>query len=129
MNEGRLAFTTDAPPAIRACDVAFICVGTPQKGTGKANLDYVVAAAETIADSIEKFTVIVDKSTVPVGTAERLTRVISERTDPALMTGQQYRRISAPTTASAGIVSSTPVTEPGPARGPRNPPRVQPRCR
>ena len=81
MGEGRLAFTTDAPPAIRGCDVAFICVGPPQKGTGKANLDYVISAAETIADSIEKFTVIVDKSTVPVGTAERLTRVISERTD------------------------------------------------
>ena len=80
-SEGRLTFTTDAGPAIRDAEVVFICVGTPQRASGKANLDYVVSAAQTIADNIRQFTVIVDKSTVPVGTAERLTRLISERTD------------------------------------------------
>jgi len=75
--EGRLAFTTDALPAIRRSSVVFICVGTPQRNSGKSDLSHVLKAAETIAASIEAFTVVVDKSTVPVGTAERLTRLIS----------------------------------------------------
>ena len=79
--ENRLRFTTEAGPAIAESQVVFICVGTPQKGSGKADLQYVLQAAETIARNITDFTVVVDKSTVPVGTAERLTRVIAEHTD------------------------------------------------
>ncbi len=81
--EGRLSFTTDGASSIQESKVVFICVGTPQKGSGKADLSYVLSAAETIAKNLTDFTVIVDKSTVPVGTAERLTRLISEHTDVA----------------------------------------------
>ncbi len=80
-SEGRLHFTTDSAAAIRESEVVFICVGTPQKGVGRADLSYVEAAAQTIAENMEGFTVIVDKSTVPVGTAARLTRQISQITD------------------------------------------------
>jgi len=79
--EGRLRFTTDPAAAIRDSDVVFICVGTPQKGTGQADSSYVVDAATTIARHLEGFTVVVDKSTVPIGTAARLTRLISDITD------------------------------------------------
>jgi UDPglucose 6-dehydrogenase len=79
--EGRLVFTTDPERAIPDAKVIFICVGTPQKGSGKADLSYVLNAAETIARHMRRFTVVVDKSTVPVGTAERLTRVMRELTD------------------------------------------------
>ena len=79
--EGRLQFTTDAATAVRESDVVFICVGTPQKGTGESDLRYVVNAAKTVAENIDGFTVVVDKSTVPVGTAARLTRLMSEITD------------------------------------------------
>jgi len=79
--EDRLHFTTDAATAIRQSDVVFICVGTPQRGTGQADLHFVMTAASTIAENLDGFTVVVDKSTVPVGTAARVTRVISEITD------------------------------------------------
>jgi UDPglucose 6-dehydrogenase len=77
----RLRFTTDAAAAVRQSDIVFICVGTPQKGTGESDLRYVMSAAKTVAENIDGFTVVVDKSTVPVGTAERVTRLISEITD------------------------------------------------
>jgi UDPglucose 6-dehydrogenase len=80
MAEKRLSFTTDAGPALRQSQVVFICVGTPQKNSGKADMTFILQAAETIARNIEDYTVIVDKSTVPVGTAERLTRRIAEIT-------------------------------------------------
>src|SRR5437867_13195119 len=70
--EGRLQFTTDAASSTAWADVVFICVGTPQRGNGKADLSHVLHAAEVIGRSIRKYTVIVEKSTVPVGTAERL---------------------------------------------------------
>jgi UDPglucose 6-dehydrogenase len=60
--------------------VVFICVGTPQRATGKADLSHVFQVAETIGKNIKKFTVIVDKSTVPVGTAQRITRFLREIT-------------------------------------------------
>ncbi len=79
--EGRLQFTTEAGPAVTWADVVFICVGTPQRSDGKADLSQFFQVAEVIAKNIQKFTVIVDKSTVPVGTAERLTRYLREITD------------------------------------------------
>jgi UDPglucose 6-dehydrogenase len=78
--EGRLQFTTEAGPSAAWADVVFICVGTPQRGSGKADLAYVFQVAETIGRAIKKFTVIVEKSTVPVGTAERVTRFLKEIT-------------------------------------------------
>jgi UDPglucose 6-dehydrogenase len=79
--EGRLQFTAEAGPAIARADVVFICVGTPQRNDGKADLAQFFQVAETIGKNLRTFTVIVDKSTVPVGTAERLTRFLKEITD------------------------------------------------
>jgi UDPglucose 6-dehydrogenase len=80
VHEGRLSFTTDMAGAVPGREVVFICVGTPQRSDGKANLAYVLQAAEDIARHMTDFTVIVDKSTVPVGTAERLRRNLRELT-------------------------------------------------
>jgi UDPglucose 6-dehydrogenase len=76
--EGRLSFTTDMREAVLGREVLFICVGTPQRSSGKADLTYVLQAAESAARHMDRFLVIVTKSTVPVGTAERLTRLIRE---------------------------------------------------
>jgi UDPglucose 6-dehydrogenase len=78
--EGRLSFTTDAGPAIEAADVVFITVGTPtRRGDGHADVSYVIKAAETIADHLNSYKVVVTKSTVPVGTTRRIAKVIAER--------------------------------------------------
>ena len=76
---GRLAFTTDYDPAIGEADLVFIAVGTPtRRGDGYADLVYVYEAAKQIAQHLSGYTVIVDKSTVPVGTARQVKRIISE---------------------------------------------------
>jgi UDPglucose 6-dehydrogenase len=77
---GRLSFALDGAEAIRAADAVFIAVGTPsRRGDGHADLSYVHAAAEEIAGLIEGFTVVVTKSTVPVGTGDEIERIIRER--------------------------------------------------
>ena len=77
---GRLSFALDAAEAIRTADAVFIAVGTPsRRGDGHADLSYVHAAAAEIADLIEGFTVVVTKSTVPVGTGDEIERIIRER--------------------------------------------------
>ncbi|NQW63512.1 MAG: UDP-glucose/GDP-mannose dehydrogenase family protein [Deltaproteobacteria bacterium] len=78
--DGRLSFTTDVAAAIRQSKVIFIAVGTPMTDEGAADLKYVEAVAETIGDNLTTFKVIVDKSTVPVGTADLVTRIIASRT-------------------------------------------------
>jgi UDPglucose 6-dehydrogenase len=79
MREGRLTFDTDAVEAVRAADAVFIAVGTPaRRGDGHADLTYVHAAAREIADLMEGFTVVVTKSTVPVGTGDEIERIIRE---------------------------------------------------
>jgi UDPglucose 6-dehydrogenase len=76
---GRLNFTTDLGPAVRDADVIFIAVGTPsRRGDGHADLSYVYAASEEIAKELTGYTVIVDKSTVPVGTGDEVERIIRE---------------------------------------------------
>ena len=76
---GRLSFTIDAAEALADPDAVFIAVGTPsRRGDGHADLSYVYAAAAEIAGYIKRFTVIVDKSTVPVGTGDEVDRVIRE---------------------------------------------------
>lgn len=76
---GRLSFTTDLGPAVSGADAVFIAVGTPsRRGDGHADLSYVYAAAEEVAGALEGFTVIVDKSTVPVGTGDEVERIIAE---------------------------------------------------
>ena len=77
---GRLAFTTDLKTAVKDADAVFIAVGTPsRRGDGHADLSYVYAAAEEIADSLSGYTVIVTKSTVPVGTGDEVERIIRAR--------------------------------------------------
>ena len=89
---GRLSFTTDLAPAVAAADAVFIAVGTPsRRGDGHADLAYVYAAAEEVARAIDGFTVIVDKSTVPVGTGDEVERIIRE-TNP----GADFAVISNP---------------------------------
>ncbi|RVT40659.1 UDP-glucose dehydrogenase family protein [Sphingobium algorifonticola] len=76
---GRLRFTTDLKEGVKDADAVFIAVGTPsRRGDGHADLSYVYAAAEEIAHAITGFTVIVDKSTVPVGTGDEVERIIRE---------------------------------------------------
>ncbi len=75
----RLTFSTDLPAEVKGADAVFIAVGTPsRRGDGHADLSYVFAAAEEIARSIDGFVVIVNKSTVPVGTGDEVARIISE---------------------------------------------------
>jgi UDPglucose 6-dehydrogenase len=77
---GRLDFSVDASEAVRNADAVFIGVGTPsRRGDGHADLSYVYAAAEEIAGLIEGFTVIVTKSTEPVGTGDEIERIIREK--------------------------------------------------
>jgi UDPglucose 6-dehydrogenase len=70
--EGRLRFTTDLAEAIRHGDVVFIAVGTPPGEDGSADLQHVLAVATTIGQHLDRFKVVVTKSTVPVGTAEKV---------------------------------------------------------
>lgn len=77
VREGRLFFTLEGAEAIRQADAVFIAVGTPsRRGDGHADLSYVHAAAEEIAGLIEGFTVVVTKSTVPVGTGDEVEAII-----------------------------------------------------
>jgi UDPglucose 6-dehydrogenase len=76
---GRLSFTTELAPAVAEADVVFIAVGTPsRRGDGHADLGYVHGAAREIAEAIKGFTVVVTKSTVPVGTGDEVERIIRE---------------------------------------------------
>jgi len=74
--DGRLVFTTDAAQAVSDAEVHFIAVGTPPDEDGSADLRYVLAVAQTIAQHMQSYAVIVDKSTVPVGTADRVSEVV-----------------------------------------------------
>jgi len=79
-HEERLTFTTDLPSAVRASDFVFIAVGTPQGEDGSADLQHVLAVAREIGRSMNKYTIVVDKSTVPVGTAKRVRDTIARET-------------------------------------------------
>ncbi len=76
--DGRLIFTTDVGGAIAAADVVFIAVGTPQGEDGSADLQHVLAVADTIGQHMTKELVIVTKSTVPVGTAAKVAAHVAE---------------------------------------------------
>ena len=79
VKRGRLSFTTDTKTAVENADIVFIAVGTPtRRGGGHADLSYVQQAAREIAENLNGYTVIVDKSTVPVGTARNVERIIKE---------------------------------------------------
>ncbi|WP_417478102.1 UDP-glucose dehydrogenase family protein [Maricaulis sp.] len=79
VREGRLSFTDDLTEAVRDADAVFIAVGTPsRRGDGFADLSYVYAAAREIASVMNGYTVVVTKSTVPVGTGDEVERIIRE---------------------------------------------------
>ena len=81
VSENRLSFTSDIKTAVSKSLVCFIAVGTPQGEDGSADLKYVREVAKSIGQSIENYTVIIDKSTVPVGTADMVTAIVKEQTN------------------------------------------------
>jgi UDPglucose 6-dehydrogenase len=80
VKEKRLTFTTSLPDAVGSAHVVFIAVGTPEGESGDADLQYVLAAAKEIGKSLKQYTVVVDKSTVPVGTADQVRAAIAANT-------------------------------------------------
>ena len=96
VRQKRLSFTRSLAPAVAAADAVFIAVGTPsRRGDGHADLSYVYAAAAEVADALKGFTVIVTKSTVPVGTGDEIERIIRERrpdADFAVVSNPEFLR-------------------------------------
>lgn len=81
VREGRLSFTTDLDTAVKESKVCFIAVATPQDKDGSCDLNAVIEVAQNIAKNLNEYKVIVNKSTVPVGTAEKLTQIIKGISD------------------------------------------------
>ena len=79
-NEDRLSFSTDLATAVQASAIVFIAVGTPQGEDGSADLQHVLAVARDVGRAMNKYTVVVDKSTVPVGTARRVHATVARET-------------------------------------------------
>jgi UDPglucose 6-dehydrogenase len=79
VHAGRLSFTTEIGDALKGAEFAFIAVGTPSGDEGEADLQYVRTAAEAIADHVEHPIIIVNKSTVPVGTGDWVAEVVTKR--------------------------------------------------
>jgi UDPglucose 6-dehydrogenase len=93
LNEmGQISFTDDRSEAVRNSDVLFIAVGTPSLSDGAADLSAVIAVAEQLRDEISKYTVIVVKSTVPVGTLNIVTDILSQK----LTEGEDFDVVSNP---------------------------------
>jgi UDPglucose 6-dehydrogenase len=94
--QNRLSFITDTNSAVENADIVFIAVGTPsRRGDGHADLTYVYQAAKEIAQSLSGYTVVVDKSTVPVGTArnvERIIRDVNPRADFDVASNPEFLR-------------------------------------
>ena len=102
---GRLRFTTDVAEAVAFGDIQFIAVGTPPDEDGSADLQYVLAAARNIGRFISDFKVVVDKSTVPVGTADKVRAAIQAELDAR----------GAPQGASFSVVSNPEFLKEGAA--------------
>ncbi len=81
VSENRLSFTNDIKSAVQKSLICFIAVGTPQGEDGSADLQYVYDVAESIGKSLNGYKVIIDKSTVPVSTAEKVTEIIKNQTE------------------------------------------------
>jgi len=96
VREERLSFTTQSAKAVGAADAVFIAVGTPsRRGDGHADLSYVYAVAEEIAPLLDGFTVVVTKSTVPVGTGDEIERIIRKvrpDVDVAVVSNPEFLR-------------------------------------
>ncbi|VAV97418.1 UDP-glucose 6-dehydrogenase [hydrothermal vent metagenome] len=96
ITEGRLRFTTDLQEAVAGADAVFIAVGTPsRRGDGFADLTYVYQAAKDIAHAAQGFTVVVNKSTVPVGTGDEVEKIIRQSNpdaDIAVVSNPEFLR-------------------------------------
>ncbi len=96
VRDERLSFTTDPADAIRNSDAIFIAVGTPsRRGDGHADLSYVYAAAEEVAELMNGFTVVITKSTVPVGTGDEVEAIIRRKrpdADFAVVSNPEFLR-------------------------------------
>lgn len=84
IKEQRLAFTTDLNEAVKHAEIVFLALPTPQGGDGAADLSYVLQVAEDIAPMIDSYRVIINKSTVPVGTAEKVRNILKRKVDPSM---------------------------------------------
>ena len=93
---GRLVFTLELAKSVASADAVFIAVGTPsRRGDGHADLSYVYAAAREIAEAVDGFTMIITKSTVPVGTGDEVARIIHEvrpNADVAVVSNPEFLR-------------------------------------
>lgn len=78
MEAGRISFTTDAASAVRQSEVVFIAVGTPPKDNGETDLSQVEASAEAIGKAVDSYKIVVNKSTVPVGTGDLVKNIIEK---------------------------------------------------
>src|ERR1044071_9945648 len=76
VGDNRLCFTTDVDDAVMRSDVVFICVGTPPMENGDPDMSYICEAAKVVARALNKYKVVVNKSTVPVGTGEMVREII-----------------------------------------------------
>jgi UDPglucose 6-dehydrogenase len=96
IREGRLSFATRLEDPVRSADAVFIAVGTPsRRGDGHADLAYVYRAARDIARALDGFTVVITKSTVPVGTCDEVERIIYETqpgADVAVVSNPEFLR-------------------------------------
>ncbi|RKG60650.1 UDP-glucose/GDP-mannose dehydrogenase family protein [Corallococcus sp. AB011P] len=81
VKEKRLTFTTNLTEGVANAQAVFIAVGTPEGESGEADLQYVLAAAQAVGRAMKQYTVVVDKSTVPVGTADKVREAIAKVTD------------------------------------------------
>ena len=89
---GDLSCTTDLAAALRGAEIAFIAVGTPMKEDGSADLQYVLAVAEEIGQKMSGDLIVVDKSTVPVGTADKVRETIRRQLDKRAAAGDSAAR-------------------------------------
>jgi UDPglucose 6-dehydrogenase len=80
-SNGRLKFTTDTKKAVQESDIIFIAVGTPPDEDGSADLSHVLAVAKAIGENMNGYKIVVNKSTVPVGTADKVRETIKQYTD------------------------------------------------
>src|SRR5499433_2649923 len=96
LKQGRLAFTTALGESVRGADAVFIAVGTPsRRGDGHADLSHVYEVAREIAGALEGFTIVITKSTVPVGTGDEVERIIRELrpdADVAVVSNPEFLR-------------------------------------
>jgi UDPglucose 6-dehydrogenase len=96
LREGRLVFATELAPAVGGADAVFIAVGTPsRRGDGHADLSFVYAAAREIAAALDGFTLVITKSTVPVGTGDEVERIIRQArpdADVAVVANPEFLR-------------------------------------